>query len=218
MKSPSECHNFSNLAETIPWRNPERIVCIGDSITDAGGYVEQLRPYLPPNVNLTRHGLSGGRARDLWTGKSICAEGLPYRTILETAQPTILFLYIGINDAWHEPATPLDEYERTLTELVQAAMPTRVILATPALLGERRRNPKDGLVDGVAMRSRQVAQKQNITLCDLRSQCRDYLQGHNRWNRSRGILTTDGVHMNDRGNTIIATAALQSFAQALIKQ
>jgi isoamyl acetate esterase len=194
-------------------RQDERILFVGDSITDQGGYVEKIRAQLPNSMAISRLGLSGGRARDLWTGVSICDRKTPYRDVLASFQPTVVFLFIGINDAWHEPATPLVEYAQTLTELVQVA--AIVVLATPALLGEKRVNPKDDLVEAYAARSRQVAEAEGIVLCDLRSIFRTELTRHNRWNRKQGVFTTDGVHMNKRGSELIANAALGSIAEAL---
>jgi lysophospholipase L1-like esterase len=191
----------------------ERLLFVGDSITDQGGYVERIRSQLPDSVAISRLGLSGGRARDLWTGVSICDRKPPYRDVLASFQPTVVFLFIGINDAWHEPATPLAEYAETLTALVQVA--AIVVLATPALLGEKRVNPKDDLVEAYAARSRQVAKEQGIVLCDLRSIFRAELAHRNRWNRKQGVFTTDGVHMNERGSELIANAALGSIAKAL---
>jgi lysophospholipase L1-like esterase len=191
----------------------ERLLCVGDSITDQGGYVERIRSQLP-TIEVSRLGLSGGRARDLWTGVSICDRKTPYRDVLASFQPTVVFLFIGINDAWHEPATPLAEYTHTLTELVQVAGAI-VVLATPALLGEKRANPKDDLVEAYAARSRQVAEAEGIVLCDLRSIFRAELASRNPWNRKQGIFTTDGVHMNERGSELIANAAWRSIAEAL---
>jgi isoamyl acetate esterase len=191
----------------------ERILFVGDSITDQGGYVEKIRSQLPQTVELSRLGLSGGRARDLWTGVSICDRKPPYRDVLASFQPTVVFLFIGINDAWHEPATPLVEYAETLRELVQVA--AIVVLATPALLGEKRVNPKDDLVEAYAARSRQIAEAEGIVLCDLRSMFRTSLTSRNRWNRKQGIFTTDGVHMNRRGSELIAKAAIGSITEAL---
>jgi hypothetical protein len=73
----------------------ERILFVGDSITDQGGYVEKIRSQLPQPVAISRLGLSGGRARDLWTGVSICDCKTPYRDVLAAFQPTVVFLFIG---------------------------------------------------------------------------------------------------------------------------
>jgi isoamyl acetate esterase len=202
------------VAQTIPWQQRDRLLFVGDSITDHGGYIERLQPQLPQDLALARLGLSGGRARDLWSGVSLCDRKTPYREVLATFQPTVIFLFIGINDAWHEPATPPEEYSQTLMDLIQAPEAI-VILATPAVLGEKRVNPKDDLVEIYAARSRQIAKAAGIVLCDLRSIFRTELSHRNRWNRKQGVFTTDGVHMNDRGSKLIAQSALQSFQLAL---
>jgi lysophospholipase L1-like esterase len=51
---------------------------------------------------------------------------------------------------------------------------------------------------------RGIAQKNNCKLIDLRKEFLDYLKANNPANKSTGILTTDGVHLNALGNSFVA--------------
>jgi lysophospholipase L1-like esterase len=162
------------------------------------------------------YGLSGGRAADLWTGKTAWSKSMPYAKILKT-QPSIVILYIGVNDLWHEPPTPSHIFQQELTQLVQAAKavtPT-IVVATPAVIGETLTEPKDPGLNEFQHLIQTLTIAQAVTLCDLRAAFTTHLQTHNPNRLTQGILTTDGVHMNSQGNQLIATTLLKSLAIAL---
>jgi lysophospholipase L1-like esterase len=46
-------------------------------------------------------------------------------------------------------------------------------------------------------------------LCDLRQAFLDYLVKNNTANKASGVLTTDGVHLNDAGNQFVAEQMLK---------
>jgi lysophospholipase L1-like esterase len=46
-------------------------------------------------------------------------------------------------------------------------------------------------------------------LADLRAAFMNYEIQHNTGNKELGILTTDGVHLNDRGNQLVAEELLK---------
>ncbi|MFG2040686.1 SGNH/GDSL hydrolase family protein [Dactylosporangium sp. NPDC048998] len=127
----------------------QRIVFIGDSITDAGrrdrvaphgdGYVSLVRALVTarhPGLRLrwTNHGVSGDTVRDLadrWERDAVAA------------RPDWLSVMIGINDVWRafagrpDEAVPIDEYEQTLRRLLRRAVDAtgcRLILADPYLI------------------------------------------------------------------------------------
>ncbi len=63
--------------------------------------------------------------------------------------------------------------------------------------------------------SRKVAKDVDVTLCDLRVAFVKHLKEHNAKNAERGILTSDGVHLNAAGNQFVAAQASQAIAQEL---
>ncbi len=212
-----------SLNDLIPLlQTDEHIVFVGDSITyfggKAGGYIDRIDRALSNQIHLQHYGLSGGKVADLWTGKTQWSESLPYDEILKTTKPTMLILYIGVNDVWHEPGTAPAVYRSGLVKLIQQGQATgaTVILVTPAVIGEKRNggNPKDKMLDQFSQISRSVGTETDIIVCDLRQAFQDYLAVHNPTDRDQGILTSDGVHMNAKGNTLIAETLLRSIHQA----
>ncbi len=57
--------------------------------------------------------------------------------------------------------------------------------------------------------SRKVASDLGVRLCDLRKAFIAYLTAHNKENREKDVLTTDGVHLNDAGNRLVADELLR---------
>ena len=51
---------------------------------------------------------------------------------------------------------------------------------------------------------RKIATEQQLTLVDMRAAFETYEKTNNPRNLEKGILTTDGVHLNDAGNQFVA--------------
>ncbi len=200
-------------------KSQPNIVFVGDSITqqggEPGGYVDLIKRMNPRDLAIAYYGLSGGRAVDLWTGKCAWSKSIPYAEILKTA-PKILVLYIGVNDIWHEPPTEPEVFRSQLTKLVSQAKTVGaiVVLATPAVIGENRKeNPKNAMLDEFSQIAEAVATDQSAIFCNLRQAFMDYLATHNAADADRGILTTDGVHLNAAGNQLVADRISRSLPQ-----
>jgi lysophospholipase L1-like esterase len=56
-----------------------------------------------------------------------------------------------------------------------------------------------------------VAKEMKIPVCDLRKAFVDRLMKDNKDGKEKGILTGDGVHLNDAGNRLVADAILESL-------
>ncbi|GAB3841198.1 SGNH/GDSL hydrolase family protein [Dactylosporangium cerinum] len=135
----------------------QRIVFIGDSITDCGrrdvrapygdGYMNLVRALVTarfPATPLTwvNRGVGGDTVRDLAARWERDAVG---------ERPDWLFVMIGINDVWRafagqpDQAVPLDEYEATLRTLLRRAVDAtgcRLVLADPYLIEPDRADPQ----------------------------------------------------------------------------
>ncbi len=193
-----------------------RIVFFGDSITELGrqpnGYVTLIEDTLArrhPGVHIIGAGISGNKVTDL--------QQRAERDVLAT-KPTIVCIYIGINDVWHSAlpghsGTAKDKYESGLKELVNKIRTAgaRVILCTPSVIGEKwdGSNALDAQLEEYVAVSRRVAQETGIELCDLRNAFIDYLTIHNPGKKESGILTQDGVHLTDEGNRLVAREILK---------
>ncbi|QDU68700.1 GDSL-type esterase/lipase family protein [Engelhardtia mirabilis] len=197
----------------------ERVAFLGDSITEAGnaeeGYVDLLRRALAehrPEAQVIPAGISGNRVPDLLAR---------YRKDVVDEGATLVFVYIGINDVWHQEwggGTSIEDFEAGLRELVDGLEQSgaTVVLATPSVIGERRAgtNRHDGKLDDYAARTRLVAAERGLVLCDLARRFADELALHNLDDAAQGVLTSDEVHLNPAGNRLVAVAAARALRRA----
>jgi len=141
----------------MQFRPGQRIVFIGDSITDAerlrevppfgNGYMSLVRAFVTarhPELGLTwfNHGISGNTVRDL--------DGRWESDVIDV-KPDWLSVMIGINDIWRffedqpDEAVPIDEYEETLRRLLKRAVDgtgCRLILADPYIIEADQEEPQ----------------------------------------------------------------------------
>jgi isoamyl acetate esterase len=82
----------------------------------------------------------------------------------------------------------------------------KVILATPAAIGERTdfSNQQDGDLNRYSQIIRDIAAKYDCPVADFRKEFLKYNLEKNTTNKESGILTTDRVHLNDIGNQFVA--------------
>ena len=205
-----------------PLKKGDRIVFLGDSITQAGaspkGYVTLIRSALTEKhkelgIEVFGAGISGNKVPDLQRRleKDVLAK-----------KPTIVVICIGINDVWHgeqDPArgTSKENFEAGLKEVIGKCIKAgaRVLLCTPSVIGEKPdgANNLDARLDEYAAVSRKVSKDLAVQLCDLRKAFVDHLKANNADKKQKGILTTDGVHLNDAGNQFVAESLLKSLGE-----
>lgn len=208
---------IASEVEKKPLRKGERIVFFGDSITAGGagpnGFITMIRSSLEKKypelkIECLGAGVSGNRVPDLQerVDKDVVAKN-----------PTIVVIYIGINDVWRgqtDPArgTAPDRFTAGLEEVVSKVQAggARVILCTPTVIGEKKHggNSPDVKLDQYADLSRSLAKQRNLQLCDLRKAFVDYIALHNPEDKEKGILTSDQVHLNLAGNQFVAEKML----------
>ena len=208
-------------AEEMPaLKKGERIVFVGDSITFFGalprGYVANVRTALAEKhkdlgIEVQGTGIPGNKVTDVQKrlDKDVLAK-----------KPTVVVIYIGINDVWHDEkllakGTPKEQYEAGLGDLVTRiqAAGARVVLCTPTVIGEKKpgTNKLDEKLDEYAEIGRRVAKDTGSPLCDLRKVFQDHLAKNNPKDHERGILTHDRAHLNDAGNRLVAEAILATI-------
>lgn len=202
----------------------DRVVFLGDSITQQGGgahgYVTLVKNTLAQEckdlgIEVVNAGISGHKVPNLQArlNDHVLAK-----------KPTIVFIYIGINDVWHWRKNPQGEmaggttkekFEEGIKDLIARikAAGARVILCTPSVIGEKLdgANERDKMLDEYSDISRKVAAETGMQLNDLRKAFLDYLKQHNKENRPKGVLTTDTVHLNAAGNRLVAAEMLKAL-------
>lgn len=206
-------------------KKDDRIVFLGDSITAAGargkGYVNLTsqaiaKAYPDLNIEVIGAGIGGHKVPD-------CQRRLD-KDVLKK-KPTIVFIYIGINDVWHwthpkvvargKKGTTHEEFENGLKDMIAkiSKAGARVILCTPTMIGEKNdgSNPDDKMLDQYSDISRKVAKETKSQLLDFRKIFLTQLKKHNPENATKGIFTSDGVHMNERGNRLLSRFVLKEL-------
>ena len=198
----------------------DRIVFLGDSITQGGagpnGYVTMIRQALDKKhadlkIEVIGAGISGNKVPDLQrrVDKDVIAK-----------KPTIVVIYIGINDVWHgekDPArgTMPDAFVAGLKEVIGKCRDAgaAVVICTPSVIGEKLEgaNALDAKLDQYSDLSRNLAKELKLPLCDLRKAFLDHLKANNKDNADKGILTGDTVHLNQAGNQFVADTMLKTL-------
>lgn len=191
---------------------PKKIIFFGDSITQAGvqpgGYVDLIKKALDPaKYEVIGAGIGGNKVYDLY---------LRMEDDVLNKKPDLVVIYIGVNDVWHKQSsrtgTDYDKFIRFYEALIKKiqANGAKVVLCTPAVIGEKKNNANemDADLDKYSGAIREIAAKSNLPLCDLRTIFKTYDTENNAEDKEKGILTSDGVHLNDKGNQTLADQLL----------
>jgi lysophospholipase L1-like esterase len=190
----------------------KKIVFFGDSITQAavnkGGYIDVLQNMLQQKgvdqqFELNGAGISGNKVYDLY---------LRMETDVLDKKPDVVVIWIGVNDVWHKSSsgtgTDFDKFGKFYDAVVKKIQKqgAKVIIVTPAAIGEKNdySNPQDGDLNSYSNWMRKYAATNQLGLVDLRKIFHEYSIANNPNNDAKGILTTDGVHLNEKGNALVA--------------
>lgn len=195
-----------------PANKKKRVIFFGDSITAAaikpGGYIVKLDSMIAlqgkaEQYELIGAGVSGNKVYDLY---------LRMEEDVLAKEPDMVVIYIGVNDVWHKrtsgTGTDADKFEKFYQAIINKlkAKNIQVILCTPATIGEKTdfSNALDGDLNEYSKMIRNIAGKNKLALVDLRRAFLEYNLKNNSDNKANGVLTTDGVHLNAKGNQLVA--------------
>jgi len=190
----------------------KKIVFFGDSITRAGaepgGYILKVgelaaKDNKADQFDFIGSGLGGNKIYDLY---------LRFEDDVLSKNPDVVIIYVGVNDVWHKRSygtgTDADKFEKFYSALIKKfqAKNIKVMICTPAVIGERTDNSNelDGDLNQYSNIIRGLAGKNNLPLIDLRKSFLEYNLKFNTENKESGILTSDRVHLNEKGNQLVA--------------
>ncbi len=197
-----------------------KVVFFGDSITEAAvnphGFItiddSLLNPVGSSNYDLIGAGISGNKVYDLY---------FRMEEDVLSKSPDFVVIWVGVNDVWHKKmgtGTDADKFERFYLAMVKKfkSAGVRVIVCTPATIGEKNdfTNEQDGDMNKYSDIIRKIAADQHLTLVDLRMEFENYEKTNNPKNLDRGILTLDGVHLNNAGNIFVAKLMAEGIRKA----
>ena len=189
-----------------------RVIFFGDSITqagvNAGGYIMMIDSMCKAegksnNYEFIGAGIGGNKVYDLY---------LRMENDVLAKTPDLVVIYVGVNDVWHKSSsgtgTDAPKFEIFYQAIIDKlkAKSIKIILCTPAAIGEKTdfTNPQDGDMNEYSNIIRRIAKKNELPVVDLRKSFLDYNLKNNPDNKDRGILTTDRVHLNAKGNQLVA--------------
>jgi lysophospholipase L1-like esterase len=198
-----------------------KVIFFGDSITEAAvkphGFItiddSLLNPLGSSNYDLIGAGISGNKVYDLY---------FRMEDDVLSKSPDIVVIWVGVNDVWHKKmgtGTDADKFERFYLAMVKKfkAANIKVVVCTPATIGEKYdfTNEQDGDMNKYSNIIRRIATDQQLTLVDLRTEFESYEKNNNTGNKDSGVLTADGVHLNDAGNIFVAKLMAEGIRKAV---
>ncbi|WP_265458123.1 SGNH/GDSL hydrolase family protein [Enterococcus sp. HY326] len=207
------------------FKKKERIVFVGDSITDAGrdygaapaawsswgeGFVNLINAYttgLHPEKELMiiNQGISGNRITDL---KERWAE-------IMALQPDCLTIMIGVNDVWRQfdgtfmqqEQVKLDKFEKIYEELILESLEKRIklVLLSAFMVEANQEDPMKKMLMTYNQITEKLADKYGLSYVDLQVEMDRFTAL-----QSSYVLSADRVHPSLAGHVIIAKAWLQA--------
>lgn len=204
---------LSLCAGDLPVKDGEKIAFLGDSITQGGmgptGYVSLVIHGLKTsgvNASAIGAGISGHKSNDMLARLQ--------RDVLDK-KPHWMTLSCGVNDVWHgAKGVPLEDYKKNITQIVDQAQGAgiKVMILTATMITEKTDEPNNQKLEAYNEFLRGLAKEKKCLLADLNAEMRAELEEREKAGAKRGtLLTTDGVHMNPRGNMMMAAGVLKGF-------
>lgn len=200
--------------DNIAVKSGEKIAFLGDSITQGGaatpsGYVRLVISGLKANgvpATAVPAGISGHKSDQM-------LERLERDVI--SKKPQWMTLSCGVNDVWHGArGIPLDQYRKNITAIVEQAQSAgiQVVILTSTMIGEDAPNENNKKLAAYNDFLRELAKTKNCRLADLNADMQAAVKlPAGAPPRKGNLLTTDGVHMNPKGNELMAVGVLRAL-------
>lgn len=212
------CFALSAYGEPVAFKADDVVFMIGDSHTQRalqpGGFLVLLQHHLD--------------RRYPTLGVRICGSGSGWDTLpgvrarfdrdVTPHKPDYVIVLIGGSDV-HKPEAggkiAQQIYRLGLEDVVWRIrkLGAEPVLCTLMLLGEHvvRTNGYDELLEAYSQIIRDVCADKACMLIELRKPLREYLKQHNPDDLGTGVLTLDSVHLNAKGNEVVAAMMYEAF-------
>lgn len=208
-QTPARASDSSSGASTQPVIHAgQKLAFLGASITEfgwshPGGYVKLAVDTLAANgvaIVPIPAGVRGNTSRDMLAR---------LENDVINRKPDWVTIDAGGNDVWHGQVD-FAEYMANMTTIVDKAQGAgiHVVIQTCTPIGEdlnNEFNPKMAYYNAFL---RYLAAQKHCLLCDLNA---EFLLQLKAKTHPDNLLTTDGVHMNDAGNRVMARGLLQTL-------
>jgi lysophospholipase L1-like esterase len=203
----------------VELKTGDRIIFFGDSLTYLAGKEEPKDRVTRGYVRIVKETLDSTHKDQKIEVDWVATGGHTVPDLLKRVdkdviakKPTIVVIQIGCNDARRIPA---ETFKSSLEELIDKLQKEKIQVVQCSLtsVGEKHdgTNKDDPKLEQFAEIERQVAEKKNVPLNDLRKAFVEYWKKNNPENKASGILTYDGNHFNDAGHRFVAEQMLKKF-------
>lgn len=209
----------------MKFKNYDRVVFAGDSVTDMGStnpvgeglfdnlgksYVRIIENMLVAwypelNIRITNSGISGNTSRDL---------AARFDRDVVDLNPQWVSICIGINDVWRQfdtPAIPewavtIEEYEKNLEEMILKIKEkvNGIFLCTPYYIEPNGEDAMRKRMDEYGLVCKKLAKKYGCELIDFQSLYNEFCKY-----KHSSIIAWDRVHPNQMGATLMAKEFLK---------
>jgi len=203
----------------------------GDGITSQGKYVETLvnaiyKSENTGNVRVINQGFENGTLVDLINGFSpigghlnpfLPQSNVTFEQSLDADRPDFVAVQIGTEDILQSQfnascgvrCSNITDYVSLFVENIIGPIRTRNIalaIISVGVIGEltKEGNPYDFLLDQFAAAQLDLAIGNGFSFVDARTSEASYDESYNCLNLTEGVLTSDGVRPNNRGNVNLA--------------
>ena len=201
-----------------------KVIFFGDSITELGVKKDKYVGYIVRMDSMLKAGKKDDQYELIGSGISANKDYDLYLRLDEDVlgkNPDIVVIYVGVNDVWHKTllgtGTDPDKFEKFYNAILRKMKERNIkaILCTPAVVGEKTdmSNPLDGDLNRYSNIIRDIAKKNDLPLVDLRQKFLDYNNANNPENKEKDILTYDRVHLNAKGNQLVADAMWKAIKE-----
>ena len=201
--------------ELLSLKAGDRIVALGDSITQAGGYLVFMKQVLNRNypdlkIEIVNAGISGHKSSDMSARLK--------RDVIEK-NPAVVTISCGVNDVWHGFYNPprgvdLETYTRFMSGMVDqihAETKAEVYLLTPTVIKEDLASPENLKLEAYCNAVRRIAAEKNCRLVDLNQAFNLTLRATQIGGAPDFHPTSDGVHMKPAGDFLMGAAVLRAM-------
>ena len=223
----------------FPWGRTSRILFFGDSITQAGGYINDVEAFLftrfpAGNETVINHGISSetisGTSEPDHDPRRPDAQERFERDV-ENWEPDVLVACFGMNDGNYLPPelAPMAAYQAGVNKLIErtkrAGIPQIVLLTPPPFDPYRRQSGDanathygykfaainyDDTLAGFAAWLKTLQSLPNLRVIDLHTKLNEHLKAR-RQERVSFYLAGDAVHPNSTGHLLMAANLLKGL-------
>ena len=192
-------------------KNGTKIAFMGDSITDMGfwesGYCKLVVSGLAAN---------GIKIRPIAAGISNQSSRHMHKRIkpLMAKKPDLFFLSCGVNDIGQN--VPLPEYEKNIRIIIDEAQKggAGIFIMTASVVQEDLENEKNKRLVKYNDFLRSLAKEKNAVLVEINGNMQNEIRSLRKKYpamKNKRVVTVDGLHMNLRGDRLMAETVLRSL-------